>query len=95
MTPTKASNGKWTDNQLTSQCVIGPWLVNNTEVAAKYSTALTATPTSTSKSTSSKKSEAGGRHFGSGRIWDFEGTGVLMMGWAAGWAALLGTGAWL
>jgi hypothetical protein len=65
MTPTKAPNGKWTDNNLTSECVIGPWLVNNSAVAAKYSSALTAIPTSAT-STATKKSEAGGRHFGLG-----------------------------
>ncbi len=68
MTPTEAPNGKWTDNTLTSECVIGPWLVNNSVIAAKYSSALTAIPTSMSSATSSatKKSEAGGRHFGLG-----------------------------
>lgn len=61
MTPSRETNGKWTDNTLVSQCVIAPWLVNNTAVAAKYSSALTSIPTATSSgasSTSTKKGDA-------------------------------------
>ncbi|KUJ09726.1 cellulase-domain-containing protein, partial [Mollisia scopiformis] len=62
MTPSEATNGKWTDNTLVSECVIAPWLVNNTVIAAEYSSALTAIPTATSSSaspTSTKKGDAG------------------------------------
>ncbi|KAF8846665.1 beta-1,4-endoglucanase [Acephala macrosclerotiorum] len=59
MTPSQATNGKWTDNTLVSECVIAPWLVNNTAVAAKYSSALTAIPTATSSSASSTSTKKG------------------------------------
>jgi hypothetical protein len=93
MTPTRATNGKWTDNALVSQCVIGPWLVNNTAVAARYSAALTAAPTATGS-----KSDAGSRSRpGLGQSWPpaFDGTTFLVTAWALVWMGLLGVGSWL